>query len=60
MFASVFFPAWTLPERDRTTPAGQPRKSTPVFIGDAVQPLGGDTLLLEIIRRDAQAEKDQS
>ncbi|WP_295311442.1 hypothetical protein [Roseobacter sp.] len=56
----MFFPAWTLPERDRTAPARQPRKSTPVFIGDAVQPLGRDTLLLEIIRRDAQAEKDQS
>ncbi|QJF52805.1 hypothetical protein [Roseobacter ponti] len=60
MFASVFFPARILPERDRTAPAAPSRKSTPVFIGDAVQPLGRDTLLLEIIRRDARADEDQS
>jgi hypothetical protein len=42
-----------------TVPEPQPRKTTPVFIGDAVQPWGRDTLLLEIIRRDEARRGDQ-
>lgn len=45
----------------QTRPVPEPpaRRGTPVFIGDAVQPWGGETLLLEIIRRDADRHRDQ-
>jgi hypothetical protein len=42
-----------------TGPEPGPRRTTPVFIGDAVHPWGRETLLLEIIRRDEARRADQ-
>jgi hypothetical protein len=52
MFAatlSAFWPA--LVEEDTTTKPPE-RRPAPIFIGDAVQPFGTETLLLSILRRD--------
>lgn len=60
MFASVFSTFW-LPEFTETAtgPAPEPRRSTPVFIGDATLPYGRDTMLLEIMRKDEAVRRDQ-
>jgi hypothetical protein len=55
MFASALNPFWWMARSDTATgPEPKPRRSTPVFIGDAIQPLGRNTVLLEIMRRDAE------
>ena len=54
------FPAfWSRPAE--VTQQAKPHKKyvAPLFIGDAVQPFGADTLLLEILRRGASENEDQ-
>lgn len=53
MFAAALNSFWAVDTVKREKPARPKRLSTPVFIGDAVQPWNGQTMLLEIIRRDA-------
>ncbi|WP_300059127.1 hypothetical protein [uncultured Roseobacter sp.] len=54
MFASAVSFFWPLNETQATTQPEEKRRAAPVFIGDAVQPFGQDTLLLAILRRDAE------
>ena len=55
---SLFRPLAT-PER-RMSPVSE-KRAAPVFIGDAVQPCGGETLLLALLRREAgERDTDQS
>lgn len=53
------FSFWQMPRRaERTAPDPSKPRPAPVFIGDAVQPWGGETMLLAILR--AQAEDETS
>ena len=54
MFAAPFWTFWTLPARSDTQPAAPERRAPPVFIGDAVQPWAGETMLLSLLRQEAQ------
>jgi len=58
---AVFAPFWPAARADeRTRPAPPaPRRFGPVFIGDAVQPFAGETLLLALLRAEACAEDDK-
>jgi hypothetical protein len=38
---------------DRRVSPVPEKRAAPVFIGDAIQPFGGETLLLALLRRDA-------
>lgn len=48
------------PARSDTASVSPERLRSPVFIGDAVQPFGQETLLLFLMRKAAQEEPDQS
>ncbi|WP_299408340.1 hypothetical protein [uncultured Roseobacter sp.] len=50
---SFFWPTFSL-ERAAAKPP-QPRPA-PIFIGDAVQPWGGETMLLQILRHEAETK----
>ncbi|MGA9435358.1 MAG: hypothetical protein WBV62_14085 [Roseobacter sp.] len=53
MFANARSFFWATEPREVTAPEPPKKRPTPVFIGDAVQPWGGETLLLSILRDDA-------
>lgn len=59
MIAATLSAFWTQPTQTDTAPAPRKRRPSPVFIGDAVQPWGTETLLLEVLRRDAREQDDQ-
>ncbi|WP_282129039.1 hypothetical protein [Roseobacter litoralis] len=60
MFATSLSHLWSIPARDTTKPE-PPRKSAgPVFIGDAVQPWGSETLLLALLREEASKRMDDA
>ncbi|WP_425660426.1 hypothetical protein [Roseobacter sp. EG26] len=54
MIAAQFASFWQYRASDQTGHTPPKPKGTPVFIGDAVQPWGCETLLLDILRRDAE------
>ncbi|MCV3271627.1 hypothetical protein [Roseobacter sinensis] len=54
MFASAISLFWSIPDARGATGPAPRRRPSPIFIGDAVQPWGRETLLLEILRRDAE------
>jgi hypothetical protein len=59
MIAATLSAFWATPAKDATAPEPPRRRSAPLFIGDATQPFGQDTLLLKIIRDDAaRADRD--
>jgi hypothetical protein len=47
---------WPAPARAATTPEPPRKRLTPIFIGDAVQPWAGETMLLAILRQDAEGD----
>ncbi|WP_300033458.1 hypothetical protein [uncultured Roseobacter sp.] len=53
MFATAFLPFFTDARDSATAPPRRVRKAPPLFIGDAVQPWAGETLLLSLLREDA-------
>lgn len=57
MIASVLTSFWGVSPVATTTPARSKPRSSPVFIGDAVQPWGCDTMLLEILHRDRETNQ---
>lgn len=59
MITATFAQFWTLPPREKSTPEPPKKRPGPLFIGDAVQPWGHETMLLTLLRRDA-AKDDQS
>lgn len=62
MFAAALSSFWASPAREDTVPEPPKKRPTPLFIGDAVQPWGGETMLLSILRREVlrQIEDDNS
>ncbi|WP_298840137.1 hypothetical protein [uncultured Roseobacter sp.] len=60
MFATARFSIRFFDADTATAPERPVRRKSPVFIGDAVQPWGPDTLLLDLMRRDAESDTDQS
>lgn len=54
MLSATLAALWVSPVRDDALPAPPKNRSGPVFIGDAVQPWGEDTMLLALLRRDAE------
>ena len=59
MFANALASIWFPPDAVQATPERAPRRA-PVFVGDAVQPFAGETLLLTLLREAALRELDQS
>ncbi|WVX47129.1 hypothetical protein ROLI_001940 [Roseobacter fucihabitans] len=55
MIADGTFFFWPKAARARSPSKPPKPRSSPVFIGDCIQPWGGDTMLLHLWRRD---EKD--
>jgi len=53
MFASALSSFWASPLREDVAPEPPKKRPTPLFIGDAVQPWGGETMLLSILRDEA-------
>jgi hypothetical protein len=56
MIAATLSAFWRLPERAQSDTAPPKPPAAPVFIGDAVMPFAGETLLLSLLR--AQALRD--
>lgn len=56
--ARAFF--WPVPPAADTAPEPTTERHPPVFIGDAVQPWAGETVLLAILREAALRDLDQS
>ena len=54
MFAATFSAFWTAPAKDRTAPEPPRKRPAPVFIGDAVQPWQGETMLLALLRAGSE------
>jgi len=59
MFASALSSLWVSPRREDTASEPPKKRPTPLFIGDAVQPWGGETMLLSILRRDALRDDEK-
>lgn len=60
MFATSLSHLWSMPARTTAAPE-PPRKSAgPVFIAAAVQPWGGETLLLALLREEASKRMDDA
>ncbi|WP_299779284.1 hypothetical protein [uncultured Roseobacter sp.] len=57
MFASAVSFFWPPVSQAPVRPAPPKRYPSPVFIGDAVQPWGQGTMLLDILRREADADQ---
>ncbi len=51
---------WPMSDAPATTRPERRRQPGPIFIGDAVQPWGQDTLLLAVLLRDVRDAGDQS
>ena len=60
MFANALSYFWSLPFAPDTTSEPPVKRHPPVFIGDAVQPWAGETLLLTLLREAALRDLDQS
>lgn len=58
MLAAALSSFWFAPAQEDTAPAPRSRSAAPVFIGDALQPWGHDTMLLHILRRDMSKEDE--
>lgn len=58
MFAATFSQFWGAVATAEAQTAPPRRKPAPLFIGDAVQPFGGETLLLTLLREEAMRDKD--
>lgn len=59
MFATAISFFWSSPTAPAATQPEPKRRPSPIFIGDAVQPWGRETLLLAVLRRDAEDAEDQ-
>lgn len=61
MITATFSGFWGAPARDDSAPEPPGKRPGPIFIGDAVQPWGAETMLLAVMRRDAERcnEDDQ-
>ena len=58
MFAATLSSFWSSPKVQEATRPPKPRRAaSPLFIGDAVQPWAGETMLLALLREDQ--ENDQ-
>ncbi|AVL53752.1 hypothetical protein CEP88_14835 [Roseobacter denitrificans] len=58
MFATSLSHFWSMPARTTAAPEPPRKRSGPVFIGDAVQPWGGETLLLALLRKEVSKRAD--
>lgn len=58
MFAASLSHLWSMPARTTAAPDPPRKRPGPVFIGDAVQPWGGETLLLALLREEALKRAD--
>lgn len=54
MLSAALSGFWSLPAREETSPEPPRKRPGPIFIGDAVQPWGAETMLLAVMRRDAE------
>lgn len=59
MFATAVSFFWPAADASAATQPEPRRRPSPIFIGDAVQPWGRETLLLAVLRRDAEDAEDQ-
>lgn len=58
MFA-LFIPPFALfSTRTAAAPEPQCKRTQPLFIGDAVQPFGQETVLLHLLREEQRAKDD--
>lgn len=60
MFANALSFFWSVPLASDTTLKPLVKRHPPIFIGDAVQPFAGETLLLTLLREAALRDLDQS
>ncbi|MEM9576377.1 MAG: hypothetical protein AAF999_05125 [Pseudomonadota bacterium] len=60
MLTAAFSSFWHQIPQVRAAPAPVRKRPAPVFIGDAVQPFAGETLLLSIWRGAAEAKADEN
>lgn len=59
MLTATFSAFWGFSTSEKTTAPAPAKRTGPVFIGDAVQPWGRETMLLAIMRKDRDAQDDQ-
>jgi hypothetical protein len=60
MLAALWTPVW-FSRSDTKDITAQPKpRPSPVFIGDAMQPWDGGTMLLDILRRDQKCTEDDT
>ncbi len=52
MISATLSAFWAPFAADETAPAPPRKRPAPLFIGDAVQPFAGETLLLALLRAD--------
>lgn len=52
MISDARFFFWPVSAPDRAAEQPPARRPSPVFIGDAIQPWGSETLLLSILQRE--------
>lgn len=52
MMSDARFFFWPVSAPDRAAEQPPARRPSPVFIGDAIQPWGSDTLLMSILQRE--------
>ncbi len=60
MFAHALTAFWTPTEKSRTVTAPPRKRPAPIFIGDAVQPWAGETLLLAILRDETPEDTGET
>ena len=60
MFANALTSFWPAAPRADAVPDKPRKRPPPIFIGDAVQPWAGETLLLTLLREAALRDLDQS
>jgi hypothetical protein len=56
MFANALTSFWALGPKEKAVPEPPGKRPAPVFIGDAVQPWAGETMLLSVLRQQAEDE----
>jgi hypothetical protein len=59
MFAAALSGFWPAPPKAQERPAPPRKRPAPVLIGDAVQPFAGETLLLALLRAEAEKKDAQ-
>ncbi|MEE4187394.1 MAG: hypothetical protein V2I76_02965 [Roseobacter sp.] len=60
MFANALTSFWSLTVKEHAAPQPPCKRPAPVFIGDAVQPWAGETMLLSVLRQQAEDENARS